>query len=1184
MATALNIDQNLNYFPFAGAAGGFIKEKNWEQTKLGLPETWPSSLLTILNMVFPAPLPMLILWGDEKIVFYNTSFLNQFILSGLTKMVFGEPLVVSIDAGWPFLNTPNKELFLEKENLTYKKEFSFKDKAGLPNLQSWNINLSPVLAQKAETAAVLVTCVQNFDINSTATFSAAENLEDYIQKALEKKEAETRTLIENSMFPIAVIKVDTMEILRANEVIINAWGKGKNVIGKKYSEVLPEFEAQEIFKYFRQVSESGKPHTAYNQKVDLIINGETISRYFNYSFAPLKDETGAVYAILNTAADITELTEAKQKEENNVKELKLFKFMADNAADKLILINRDASFAYLNNKAILKWGYTKNEIKNLRVFDIDVLYSKKDFDKLFEKSFESNSIQFETKHKNKAGDIFPVEVSSSGLMLDGEQYLFVIARDVTERKKAEDELRVAFAKIEDSEKRFRESVKQAPFGIAIFKGEKFISEMANNDYYKIIERTEEQFLNLPLFEALPEIKNNIEPIFKEVYQKGISYHSYEFPASLKKSNGFEQNYFNLVYHPLKNNLGLTTGIMVVAVDITENVKAKSKLQESERQFRNMVMQSPVAITILRGDNFIIETANKVMLEKILGCNKEEVLGKPMFTIFPELADEEFLSLLEAVYKNGKNITLEAAPLLIKTKDASGRKLVDVNFTPMPATDNTPAGIMITANDVTDKVEARKNAEDSIERLRLATEAAEMGTWELDLINKNLINSTQLAVIFGEEDDYKLDFDSLRNKFYKNDLEEIVQPAFAKALINGHYFYEARIKNKIKNLVWIRTQGRVVFNAAKEAVKMIGTTIDITPEKLFTEKLEKSEEKFRLLANEIPQLIWTANALGEIIYYNQSVYEYSGLTEKELLNEGWLKIVHPDERKENELKWKNAVNKGTEFLFEHRFRKADGTYRWQLSRAIPQRNEHGEIQAWVGSSTDIQEIKEQEEQKDFFISMASHELKTPVTSIKGYVQILQSIYENSEDKFLKDSLAVVDRQIVTLTKLITELLDISKIKSNGLDISKKEFEMPELIKEIVQQVKHSNTQSIIDLNLVAEAKVFADRDRIAQVLINLLTNAIKYTTNTRRIEIFCRVENDQVFVSIADQGIGISKKDQSKIFERFYRVEGKNEQTYPGFGIGLFIASEILKKHKGEIMVESELGKGSIFSFSLPLYI
>jgi signal transduction histidine kinase len=216
-------------------------------------------------------------------------------------------------------------------------------------------------------------------------------------------------------------------------------------------------------------------------------------------------------------------------------------------------------------------------------------------------------------------------------------------------------------------------------------------------------------------------------------------------------------------------------------------------------------------------------------------------------------------------------------------------------------------------------------------------------------------------------------------------------------------------------------------------------------------------------------------------------------------------------------------------------------------------------------------------------MASHELKTPLTSIKGYVQLLQMMHEKSEDSFLKNALNSMDRQIKTLTSLISELLDVSKIKSGGLNFNKEHFELTELINEVVDEEKHINTHYLIPVNAKEKAMVFADRDRISQVIINFLSNAIKYSPQSKTVEVTCSNQDNQVIVEVKDFGIGISKKDQSRVFERFFRVEGTNERTFPGFGIGLFIASEIIRRHDGKIHLKSELGKGSVFSFELPIH-
>jgi signal transduction histidine kinase len=215
-------------------------------------------------------------------------------------------------------------------------------------------------------------------------------------------------------------------------------------------------------------------------------------------------------------------------------------------------------------------------------------------------------------------------------------------------------------------------------------------------------------------------------------------------------------------------------------------------------------------------------------------------------------------------------------------------------------------------------------------------------------------------------------------------------------------------------------------------------------------------------------------------------------------------------------------------------------------------------------------------------MASHELKTPITSIKGYVQLLQSAYQKSDDDFLKRSLKVIDRQIGTLTGLISDLLDVSKIKSGSLVLNKQDFDIAEMIQDIITHIQHINPDYKISF-LGRPALVHADRERISQVLTNLLTNAVKYSPHSKEIIVKDFIDGDHVTVSVQDTGIGINKADQEKIFERFYRVEGKDERTYPGFGIGLFISSEIVQRHHGKIGVSSEPGKGSVFYFSIPLH-
>jgi signal transduction histidine kinase len=222
-------------------------------------------------------------------------------------------------------------------------------------------------------------------------------------------------------------------------------------------------------------------------------------------------------------------------------------------------------------------------------------------------------------------------------------------------------------------------------------------------------------------------------------------------------------------------------------------------------------------------------------------------------------------------------------------------------------------------------------------------------------------------------------------------------------------------------------------------------------------------------------------------------------------------------------------------------------------------------------------------------MASHELKTPITSINGYVQLLLNMYEELNEQQLlaakgtvKVSLSTIFKQVTKLTRLVSELLDLTRIESGKLELHKTSFDPIGLVEEAVQDIRQTTSRHPVIIHNHFKGVIYADKDRISQVLLNLLANAVKYSPEKTTIEVTIEADETTLTISVKDHGIGIDKKEQARIFERFYRVEGKNELTYPGFGIGLFIATEIIQRHNGALRVESEKDKGSVFSFTLPL--
>ena len=230
--------------------------------------------------------------------------------------------------------------------------------------------------------------------------------------------------------------------------------------------------------------------------------------------------------------------------------------------------------------------------------------------------------------------------------------------------------------------------------------------------------------------------------------------------------------------------------------------------------------------------------------------------------------------------------------------------------------------------------------------------------------------------------------------------------------------------------------------------------------------------------------------------------------------------------------------------------------------------------------DITELKKDEQRKNDFIGMVSHELKTPLTSLYAYIQMLKAKAQKGEDSFTEGALNQSVKQIKKMTIMINGFLDVSRLESGKIDIKKQQFDLAGLIKEVEEETLQIFSGHRIIFHPVKRTIINADRDKIGQVIHNLISNAVKYSKAGSNIEITCTTENDSSHVSVSDEGIGIGQKDLENIFERYHRVE--NDNKISGFGIGLYLCSEIIRRHNGEIWAESQIDKGSTFHFTLPV--
>ena len=339
------------------------------------------------------------------------------------------------------------------------------------------------------------------------------------------------------------------------------------------------------------------------------------------------------------------------------------------------------------------------------------------------------------------------------------------------------------------------------------------------------------------------------------------------------------------------------------------------------------------------------------------------------------------------------------------------------------------------------------------------------------------------------------------------------------------------------------------------------------------ELKEKNSELQSILETIPQIAFTAKPDGTIEFVNAHWYEYATSANE-----------FPMAKEEESIagKWKKAIETGENLELELCISKRDSDmYRWHLLRAIPVK-ENGNIVKWVGTFTDIEEQKQALSKKDEFISMASHELKTPLTSIKAYVYLLHTALQ-SQPKGDESKLFIerTQKQVDKLYNLITDLLDISRIESGKLKFNKKWFNFKTLLLNTIETINQTYPAYTVHVDGDSDVEVFGDDMRLEQVLINYLSNAIKYSPDCKDVQVTTTVKDNQLQVAVKDYGIGIPQENQKKLFDKFYRAEDTSTR-FQGLGIGLYICSEIISRHDGTFNVESEAGKGSTFYFTIPI--
>lgn len=761
------------------------------------------------------------------------------------------------------------------------------------------------------------------------------------------------------------------------------------------------------------------------------------------------------------------------------------------------------------------------------------------------------------------------------------------------------------------ENKLRNHFSHAPVAICILRGAEFVLELANDMYLQHIDKTAD-IVGKRLFEELPELENQgVREMLNSVLDTGNPFVGTDVEIRMKRNGINETLYFNFVYKPLDDHETIP-GIMIVCSEVTDQVIAKKAMIENQQRL-NIAIEA----TALGTYEVNLKTAELVYSDRYLEIFGYAPHEKPGHKELVKCIHEDDVHIREQAFA----IAFETSKLFYEVRiilrDESVRWLRA--FGKVFFDDKgTPEKMLGTVMDITKEKATEEKIRKTNEVLEIALQSAKLGTYELDFESGNANFSKLCKEIFSFEADKNVTIEDVRNVTYPDDREITTSYMLDAIADKRSYNAEYRIITSDKSIRWLYSSGKAVYDAEGNVKKLIGVIENITDRKHAEDELNISVQKFRLLADSMPQFVWTGDTAGNLNYFNQSVFDYTGLTPAQIYLEGWLQIVHPDDREENIEKWMQAIQTGNDFIFEHRFKKNTGEYRWQLSRAIAQRNKTGEIQMWVGTSTDIQdqktsaqkleelikertkelknaniELESMNQELRSFTYISSHDLQEPLRKIQTFISRIQNSDSGTLSKEGANYFARIQQSANKMKTLINDLLTYSRTSA-----TEKVFEKTNL-NLLLHEIKTEFTEVLKEKNGSLEIsnlpEINAIPFQLRQLFINLISNAIKFSRPSVPpvIKISSAIllgrdtdnanahENElyhQIIVS--DNGIGFDPSYKDKIFEVFQRLHPKTE--YEGTGIGLSICTKIAQNHNGFISASGELNKGAAFTIYLPL--
>lgn len=894
-------------------------------------------------------------------------------------------------------------------------------------------------------------------------------------------------ILKHSDDATAIYTGSDITIQLANDAMLTIWGKDQSVIGKPIAEALPELKGQPFLQLLQDVWQKGKTFEAKDTPASLEINGDMVTSYFDFTYRPILDSEGEVYCILHTTVDVTERVKA--------------------------------------------WTL------------------------VHEKEEREQQINEELAAANEEYQATNEELN-----------------DTSNR------LTETFQKLESTENRMQELVRTTPVGLALLQGFEMIIETANPEMQSIWGYSDTELLGKPLLQVFPILKDQIfSDELNLVYSsgKGISIRELVFDTYV--SDHKVSKYIDISLQPLMDSDHKVDAVMATVMDVTVKVLARKELEAREVTLQEYTEELTALNEELQSTNEELGALN----EEYTATNEQlELANKQIFLLNEKLQKENLGLMFDNKEFKDDITTLDNSNKFLENRNS---ELVKLNNTILKLNDQL------------------SDSEISFSNL-IAQAPVAMMLVKGDNFIVNMINTPMLELI-GKDT-------SIIGKPLFEELPELKGQRAANMLIEtykegiSHLDYSNPVtlnrRGKLDNGFFNFTYTPYVENGIVTGV--IDMAMEVTPQVLaiqqkertilekiaLEETLKNSEKQLQGILETMAEGVGVTDATGQLIYANPMAQQILGLTESSI-----------KDRTYDDPKWQNLRIDGSPLpseehpmsimfatgkpVFDHEIGvQPPDRERFYISiNAAPIFDSEGIISGGIGTFMDVTTRRMITQGKDDFISIASHELKTPVTALKATLQLLQRSHEKLPSETRGRLLDQSHKSLEKLSHLISDLLDTSRIEQGHLKLFIKPFRLSELFDDCCSNVADNTKQKIIYEGDTGQI-INADNQQIGQVMVNFINNAIKYAPGSENIIIKAeKISNEEIKISVKDNGPGIPQEKLKHLFERYYRTNYQG-QKFTGLGLGLFISADIIKNHGGKIGVESEIGRGSEFWFTLPI--